>query len=356
MGRRLPRAQPRRPAQLPGDAQLQSRHFVALQHQADVPIELETEIEPDPVGELAEQGPARAVGGGRRQKGFVLGQRERTQVNPELALVIPDASPEHGARSERGAFAAQVAPLRRRQPQPVADELLDRRRHAEELTDDRRQTLGVPDVPHQCSGVMEPRQIRNRVAVPQRLGSGADERADVDEKPIVVGPIAVDVRLGLSPRAVEQRDEPVMKQIEEAAQRRVAGMPQAMPCVLGEVNRQRAVRTEQTEEPDLQPRRGSILPPFERGERRGGKRHVGILSKPHGLVYGPERRAPPWLVVVQALEPPQRLVEVVPIRLPRQLCEKVQSVGLVPQVGAHRLISPRLCDRNTVSVTELIDT
>jgi hypothetical protein len=238
----------------------------------------------------------------------------------------------------------------------VADELLDPRRHAKELADDRRQAVGVAHVAHQRAGVKQPGEVRNGIPLPQRLRGDAHERSDVDLKPIVLRPIAVDVRLRLRPGAVEERDEPVMEQIEEPAQRGIAGVPQAMSGVLGDVDGHRPVGAEQAEQPDLQARRRPILAEFERRQRGRGERHVGILSKPQGLVNWTEGRTPAWLVAVQALESPQRLVEVVAIRLPRQIRQEVQSVGLVPQFGAHRLISPRLCDRNTVSVTELIDT
>jgi len=57
-----------------------------------------------------------------------------------------------------------------------------------------------------------------------------------------------------------------------------------MACVLGDVNRHRPVRSEQAEQPHLQPRRRTVLAEFERGERSRGERHVGILSKAHRLV------------------------------------------------------------------------
>ena len=51
-------------------------------------------------------------------------------------------------------------------------------------------------------------------------GASADERADVRGEAVVVWPVVVDVRLRLRPRAIEQRQEAVMEEVEEPAERR----------------------------------------------------------------------------------------------------------------------------------------
>ena len=240
--------------------------------------------------------------------------------------------------------------------QPVADELLDRRRHAEELPDDGGQPFRVAHLAHQGAGVKELRQVGHRVAMPQRRRRDADERARRRPGSGRVRAVAVDVRLRLRPRAVEQREEAMMEEIEEPAERRIAGVPQPMARVLGDVDRQRAVRPEQAEQPDLQARRRAVLPELERGERSRRERHVGILSQSHRLVNRTERGAPARLCrrtdTPAAAASGRSRSDTAPWPDPTGS----QSVGLVPQFGAHRLISPRLCDRNTVSVTELIDT
>ena len=99
-------------------------------------------------------------------------------------------------------------------------------------------------------------------------------------------------------------------------------MPQPLARVLGDVKRQRPVRAEQAEQPHLQPRRPRRRAGLERRQRRGRKRQVRILSQPHRLVDRTERLSPARLVVVQALEPAQRLVEVVAVRRLRQRREE----------------------------------
>src|SRR6185503_1222031 len=194
-----------------------------------------------------------------------------------------------------------------------------------------------------------------RIAGSHRLRSDAEKRSDIPGKPIVFGPIVVDVRLCLRPRTIEQCDEPVMEDIEKSAEGGVAVVAKALARVLGDVHRERAIRPEQPVKAHLESRDCTVSR-LEGRQRRRSKRQVRILAETHGLVDGPQRATPAWLVPVQTLEPPQRLIEVKTIRGPRQFGEKIYSVGLAPQCGVHRLISPRLPDRSTVSVNELIET
>src|SRR6185503_12538259 len=102
---------------------------------------------PHPLDQLAEEGArsarTRTVRRRRRQEGFVLLERQRAEVNPELALMVPHPRAQNRTRPEEGTVAAQVGALARGQPQPMAHELLDPRGHAEELAKDRRQAVGV---------------------------------------------------------------------------------------------------------------------------------------------------------------------------------------------------------------------
>ncbi len=120
-----------------------------------------------------------------------------------------------------------------------------------------------------------------------------------------------------------------MKDVEEPAERRVTGVLQPLVRILGEMHRQRTIRPEQTEQPHLQPRRPVALR-LEGRERRRRERQIRVLAQAHRFVDRPQRASPAWLVVVQTLEPPQRLVEVVPVRRRRELREERQSVGLAP--------------------------
>ena len=123
-----------------------------------------------------------------------------------------------------------------------------------------------------------------------------------------------------------------MEDVEEAAERRIAGVAQPLARVLGEVQRQRPVRAEQAEEPHLQPRRRRPSRGSNDGQRRRRERQDRVLAEAHRLVDRPQRLAPARLVGVQALEPAQRLVEVVAgtARRASGRAEAAQSVGLAP--------------------------
>ena len=103
---------------------------------------------------------------------------------------------------------------------------------------------------------------------------------------MVVRPIAIDMRLCLRPGAVEQRDEPMLEQIEKPAERRIAGMAEPMPSVLRDVNRQRTIGPDQAEQPYLQARRRALLAEFDRMQRGRGEREVRVLTQPERLVDG----------------------------------------------------------------------
>ncbi len=110
---RRSRAQPRRPAKLALEAQPQSGHLFALEVQTNIPVELETQVEPYPVHEPSQQDPLalRAVLGWarRRKKRFVLLQRQGSDVNAELALMVPHAGAQHGTGTEDLAIGLQIA-------------------------------------------------------------------------------------------------------------------------------------------------------------------------------------------------------------------------------------------------------
>ena len=94
-------------------------------------------------------------------------------------------------------------------------------------------------------------EIRQRVAFAKRRRRQPDERTDIRRETILGRAIVIDVRLRLRPRSVEQCDEPVMEDVEEAAQRRVAGLAHPLTGVLSDVQRQRTVGTKQPEQAHL---------------------------------------------------------------------------------------------------------
>lgn len=111
---------------------------------------------------------------------------------------------------------------------PVPDEFLNLHRHAEEVLKNVRQPFTVPDLANQRADVEELGQIRQRVPIAKRRRSEPEERADVSRKSILFRPVVVDVRLRLRPRAIEERQEAVVKNVDEPAERRIVFMSQPL--------------------------------------------------------------------------------------------------------------------------------
>src|SRR3954467_14281435 len=97
----------------------------------------------------------------------------------------------------------------------MADELLDVHRDTEVMTEDVLQSFGVPHLADQRADMKELGKIRHLVAIASRAGGHADERADVHREAVGRGAVAIDVRLRLRPRAIEQCEEAVMEDVEE---------------------------------------------------------------------------------------------------------------------------------------------
>ena len=92
--------------------------------------------------------------------------------------------------------------------------------------------------------------IRDAVSLLQARLPHVHEARHVIDEAVAVGPVEAVDRLRIGPRAVEQQDEPVMEQVGECAEGVVVVVALAFARVLGQVQRQRAVGTEQAEAVD----------------------------------------------------------------------------------------------------------
>src|SRR6185503_1778411 len=133
--------EPGRPAQLSVATENHRRDFVMFEHQADVPIELEAQIQSNPVHQLSQRRPA-------GQKAFVLIESKRSELHPKLVLTIPHDPARDRAAAKHGAFPAKIRPFARAERHPMADELLDLHGHAEEMLEDVGQAFAVTDLPN----------------------------------------------------------------------------------------------------------------------------------------------------------------------------------------------------------------
>ncbi len=139
------------------------------------------------------------------------------------------------------------------------------------MLQNRRKTFWIPYLTHESADVKELADVRDMVAVAKRPGRDAQERPDIRGKTVVGRAIPVDVWLRLGPGPIEQRQESVMEHIEERTERRIGGVSLPLPRIFGDVQGQRAIRTEQPEQPDPQSRLPVSSSVVERGERGRSK-------------------------------------------------------------------------------------
>jgi hypothetical protein len=86
------------------------------------------------------------------------------------------------------------------------------------VLEDVRQSFDIANVANQRADVKQLGKVRHRVAIAKRGGRHANERADVCHEAVVLRPIVIDRRLRLGPRAIEQRDQSMMNDVDETAQ------------------------------------------------------------------------------------------------------------------------------------------
>jgi hypothetical protein len=93
----------------------------------------------------------------------------------------------------------------------------------------------------------------------------------------------------------------MVKDISKAGKRGIAGNAQSGPRVLGEMDRERSVGAEQTEEVHGQPRRIAAASKMEGRESCGGEREMGLLGKTHRFISRAQRLAQPGERAMRAL-------------------------------------------------------
>ena len=138
----------------------------------------------------------------------------------------------------------------------------------------------------------------------------ADQGAHVGGETIFARTIEADCRLALCPRPVEQRQEPVMEDVEEIGKRGIARMQLAIPRVLSQVKRQRAIRAEQPEEAHIDAEPPVCAVAVGVRERGGRKGHGRFLAQANRFIGRPHALAETRLVRKQGLDVAQCLIEI----------------------------------------------
>ena len=185
---------------------------------------------------------------GSRQKIAERCERQRADHDLELVLALPGLAAKRGAIAERRrrTFAQPSAQIfRNLEPRPL--ELLDLHRQPEIVRERGLQAIRRSRLQRQRPGARELRVVRHRITIARVCRCNAYQRARERRKPVTARAIEVGGRIGIGPRAIEQRDEPMLEHVEEVDERRVFAL--APPFIRGfrEMQRQRAIRSEEAE-------------------------------------------------------------------------------------------------------------
>ena len=271
--------------------------------------------------------------------------------------------PLPGAGSKDGAYAKSAckggpggAPaLCLLQGRPFACKLLQLGRHAHVVGNDGFEPFGVSRLSGQTAHVIQLRAIGKGVAVAHRRRADAKQRADVGDESVAFGPVVTDGGLGVGPRSVEERQNAVVEDVEETDQGRIVGIAQAIPGVLGQVNRQRTVGAEGAQEVDADAGRKTFLTGLGVGQRGRRKGQRCLLAETNRLIARSRRLSQAHAIRKRALDGSQQREEIVLVRRlldgTEELVESllvrgpngllVYSAGRRPSLAGHRTTSLR---------------
>src|ERR1700753_1558387 len=102
--------------------------------------------------------------------------------------------------------------------------------------------------------------IRHGIAIAERFLADTEQSAHVSTETVAVGPVALDGRLCIGPRPIEQARHAVMKNIREAGEGAVAEIVAPIVRIFGQVQRQGPIGAEDTEENSAQPKLAVLAP------------------------------------------------------------------------------------------------
>src|SRR5207237_4113550 len=124
----------------------------------------------------------------------------------------------------------------------------------EERRQQRRQPVTIAHMARQQAGKKQLRKIRHGIAIAQSRFTDPDERSDIEREAILLRTIEARRKLRLRPGAIEKLDKAVMQNVQKTREGTVARMYQPVSRVFGQMQRQRTVRSQQTEKTHFEPR------------------------------------------------------------------------------------------------------
>ncbi|PAV66563.1 hypothetical protein WR25_01164 [Diploscapter pachys] len=263
--------------------ELQRGHLALRENEVEVPVQFLAQVLGDPRGQLDERLPA-------GEQGVVLVEGQRAQAQAELVLAVPDVAAQAQVDTQAVGAHAELAAFR--QLQPLADVFLELHRHAEVAGQDAAQAIRVAGLRRQVAGPVQLGGIGQRPLALQLRLTAAAEGGQARGPVIVARAVMADGRPGLGPGAIEQAQQAVVEDIEEALAGRVGVVALALAHVLGQA-------------------RWLVVVGRDRGQRRRGEAAVQALAQAHRFVGQAQRVAEAGQLGVLRLEATQRLEEIV---------------------------------------------
>ena len=116
----------------------------------------------------------------------------------------------------------------------------------------------MPGLAGEMTRIVQLADVGHRISAAQAWCAQSERGRNAIAEAVGLGSIEADGRARTGPGAIEQRQYAVMKDIRKASKSRVFGVVDALSDIVGQMERQRPLRTEQTEKIHVQQRRKAI--------------------------------------------------------------------------------------------------
>src|SRR6185437_4499647 len=246
----------------------------------------------------------------------VLPKRQRAQNKAHARLRIPNFVAHHGAKPHllRIQFrVVEIALSIAGKAIPSPEELFDFYVHAEIISQYLLERDGGTGLLCKKAGVIEERCVGNVLAVAQAFRAEADHVENILREPVAIALLNSDKIAVFPPCPIEERDQPVMKDVEEIAKRVVTRL-NAASNQFGVVDGQHTKRADEAEKVHSHQRR-TIGRHFKRLNFACRERQRRIHTETQDFVARKLEQADAAAFLIEGLHETDRLHEFEGIRL-----------------------------------------
>src|SRR5260221_714145 len=196
--------------------------------------------------------------------------------------------------------------------------------------------------------------VLDGVPLLQGFHAQSKEASDIDGVALVLRAVQIEHHLVIGPGAIEQGDEPVVKDVEEGDKGIIAGIALAVAGKFREVLGQGAVGSEEPEVMHKEPGNRARPPALKRLDGGRGEGERGVLREPDRVLrrrVGIADAGAFRILALQQADGPEQIKGEGPLL---QFLDYI--MGRLPIIAGHRMMSPRCWVLITVSVKELSET